>query len=360
MRIALAHEYFQQWGGAERVTEVLHQMWPDAPVYTLFVESRYRRALRGWDVRPSWLQRLPLAGGAHRLLLPLLPRAVDSLRVDAVDVLVSSSSAFIKGLSIPNGGRQVCYCHSPTRYLWDWSAQYVREEVPAALRGAARALLDPLREWDRRAAARVHRFVANSEAVRARIRRYYERDADVVYPPVDVASYRVRPEREDFYLVVARLIAYKHIDVAIRAFNELGLRLKIVGEGRDRRRLERIARDNVEFLGRQPEEQLRELLSVSRGLIFPAEDDCGIVCVESLASGRPVIALRRGGAPEIVEDGSTGVLFDSPTPASLIDAVRRAEATVFDANSLRAAAGRFDVSRFRERMRSIVDEEAGK
>ncbi|OLC55846.1 MAG: hypothetical protein AUH85_08340 [Chloroflexi bacterium 13_1_40CM_4_68_4] len=360
MRVALAHEYFSQWGGAERVTEVLHEMWPEAPLYTLFVESRYRRALRGWDVRPSWLQSLPLSRGAHRLLLPLLPRAVESLHVEPVDVLVSSSSSFIKGLSLPNGARQVCYCHSPTRYLWDWSANYVREEVPRVMRGLVRSMLDPLRQWDREAAARVHRFVANSETVRARIHRYYDRDADVVNPPVHVASYAVRPEREDFYLVVARLIAYKHVEVAVRAFNELGLRLKIVGEGRDRRRLERIARDNVEFLGRQPDDQLRELLSVSRGLIFPAEDDFGIVCVESLASGRPVIALGRGGAPEIIEEGRTGVLFDSPTPASLIEAVQRAESTGFDAKTLRASAQRFDIAHFKERMHAIVNDEAGK
>jgi glycosyltransferase involved in cell wall biosynthesis len=360
MRVALAHEYFSQWGGAERVTEVLHEMWPDSPVYTLFVDARYRRALRGWDVRTSWLQSLPLARGWHRALLPLLPRAVESLRVDPVDVLVSSSSAFIKGLALPPGARQVCYCHSPTRYLWDWSANYLAEEVPRALRVVARSLLDPLRSWDRAAATRVDRFVANSEAVRARIRRYYDRDAEVVHPPIDVASYAPRPEREDFYLIVSRLIAYKRVDVAVRAFNELGFRLKIVGEGRDRRRLERLAGENVEFLGRQPDEQLRELLAVSRGLIFPAEDDFGIVCVESFASGRPVIAFARGGAREIVDDGRTGILFDAQTPEALIEAVREAERSGFDPVVLRRSAERFDTSLFKQRMAAIVTEEAGR
>lgn len=360
MRLALAHEYFSQWGGAERVTETLHQMWPGAPVYTLFVEPRYRRSLRGWDVRTSWLQSLPLSGGLHRLLLPLLPRAVGSLRVEPVDVLVSSSSSFIKGVVAPDGARHVCYCHSPTRYLWDWSENYLREEVPLGLRGAVRSLLDPLRAWDIAAASRVHRFVANSEAVRGRIRRYYGRDADVVHPPVEVGAYELRPEREDFYLIVSRLIAYKNVDVAIRAFNELGLRLKILGEGRDRRRLERIARDNVEFLGRQPDHQLRELLAVSRGLIFPAEDDFGIVCVEALASGRPVLALARGGAAEIVEDGRTGILFASPTPEAVADAVRRAEHATFDPAELRRGAERFDSSIFRQRMEAIVNQEAAR
>src|SRR5919199_5198977 len=296
MQIALAHEYFTQWGGAERVTQVLHEMWPGAPVYTLFVGSRYARILRGWDVRTSWLQSLPLGGDWYRLLLPVLPRAVESIDVAPARVLISSSSAFIKGIRVPSGARHLCYCHSPTRYLWDWSANYVQEEVPAPLRGMVRSLLDPLRVWDRAAADRVDRFVANSDAVRARIRRYYERDADVVNPPIDVSAFRPREEREDFYLVVSRLIAYKHVDVAVRAFNTLGLRLKIVGEGRDRHRLERIADENVEFLGRQSDGAVRELLAVARGLVFPAEDDFGIVCVESLATARPVIALECGDA----------------------------------------------------------------
>ncbi len=359
MKVALAHEYFAAWGGAEQVTRVLHDAWPGAPVYTLFVEPRHRAALDGWEIRPSWLQRLPLGEGRHRLLLPLLPRAVESLRVEPVDVLVSSSSAFIKGLDVPEGTPHVCYCHSPTRYLWDWSAQYAREEVPLPLRPILALVLEDLRAWDRAAAQRVGRFVANSETVRERIRRYYGRDAEVLHPPIDVGSFTLGGrEREDFYLVVSRLVPYKNVDLAVRAFNALGTRLKIASDGRDRGRLERMARDNVEFLGRQPDAQLRELLALARGLVFPAEDDFGIVCVEALASGTPVIALARGGATEIVEDGVTGVLFDRPTPEALLDAVLRAESLSFHPAALRRAAMRFDLGRFRERMRAIVAEEA--
>ena len=358
-RVALAHEYFAAWGGAEQVTAVLHDEWPNAPVYTLFVEPRHRAALSGWEVRTSWLERLPLSGGRHRLLLPLLPRAVESLHVAPVDVLVSSSSAFIKGLKVPDGTRHLCYCHSPTRYLWDWSDQYVRDEVPLPLRPLFASVLADLREWDRAAAERVDRFVANSNTVRERIRRYYGRDAEVVHPPVDVASFTLGSrERDDFYLVVSRLVPYKNVDVAVRAFNALGTRLKIASEGRDRGRLERLARDNVEFLGRQPGDQLRELLAAARGLVFPAEDDFGIVGVEALASGTPVIALGRGGASEIVEDGVTGVLFDEPTTEQLVDAVRRAETLSLDPAALRRAAERFDARYFRARMRDLVTEEA--
>ncbi len=359
MKVALAHEYFAAWGGAEQVTRVLHDEWPDAPVYTLFAGRRQRAALDGWDLRASWLQRLPLGDGRHRLLLPLLPRAVESIRVEPVDVLVSSSSAFIKGLDVPDATRHVCYCHSPTRYLWDSSERYVREEVPPPLRPLLAPLLDNLRAWDRAAAQRVDRFVANSHTVRERIRRYYRREAEVVYPPVDVASFTLGGrDREDFYLVVSRLVPYKNVDVAVRAFNVLGTRLKVAGDGRDRSRLERIAKDHVEFLGRQPDAQLRELLAVARGLVFPAEDDFGIVCAEALASGTPVIALSRGGVTEIVEDGTSGALFDESSAEALVDAVRRAESLSFDPAALRRAAARFDAARFRERMRAIVAEEA--
>lgn len=358
MRVALAHEYFASWGGAERVTSELHALWPEAPVYVLFYERRHAWALDGWDLRASWLQRLPLGDGRHRLLLPLLPRAVESIAVAAADVLVSSSSAFIKGLRLPDGTRHVCYCHSPTRYLWDWSDRYVKEEGLAPLAPLLAPLLDRLRAWDLEAARRVHRFVANSRTVRERIRRYYGRDAEVVYPPVDVESFPLGDGREDFYLVVSRLVPYKDVDLAVRAFSALGLRLKIVGEGRDRRRLERVARDNVEFLGRQPDATVKELLAMARGLVFPAEDDFGMVCVEALACGTPVIALARGGATEIVDDGRTGMLFPEPTPELLAAAVRRAETTRFAPAELRAAARRFDVSVFRERMRAIVTAEA--
>jgi glycosyltransferase involved in cell wall biosynthesis len=361
MRVALAHEYFAAWGGAEQVTRALHEEWPAAPVYTLFAEPRHRRALAGWDVRTSWLQRLPLGGGRHRLLLPLLPRAVRSIAVDPVDVLVSSSSAFIKGLQLPDGTRHVCYCHSPTRYLWDWREQYLAEEVPLPLRPLVAAVLEELRGWDREAARRVDRFIANSRTVRERIRRYYETDADVVHPPIDVGAFTLGgSQREDFYLLVSRLVPYKNVDVAVRAFNILGTRLKIASEGRDRGRLERLARDNVEFLGRQPDASLRDLLAVARGFVFPAEDDFGMVMAEALASGTPVIALGRGGATEIVEDGLTGVLFDEPTPEALVAAVRRAETLSFDPAALRRSAERFDASIFRERMRAIVAEEASR
>ena len=358
MKVALAHEYFSVHGGAEAVVEVLHALWPGAPVYTFFHDRARYGPLPGWDIRASYLQRLAIGGGgSHRLLLPLYPGAATRLRVSAdTNVLLTSTSGFIKGLSLGERTAHVAYCHSPTRYLWDHSDEYVRDEVPFPLRPLARDVIRRLRPADLAFARRVDRWLANSHAVRDRIARYYGAPAEVVHPPVDVDSFVPAPRRGDFWLFVGRLVRYKHADVAIRAFNEIGMRLMIVGEGRERRSLERLARDNVTFAGRVSETTKRELLGAARGLVFPAEDDFGMVCAEALASGAPVVALRAGGAPEIVRGGVDGALVDEATPEAFADGVRRVEREAFDADALRESARRFDVSRFRDRITHVVAE----
>jgi glycosyltransferase involved in cell wall biosynthesis len=356
MRLALAHEYFAARGGAERVVDVLHEMWPDAPVYTFFHDRRRYGELAGWDVRPSYLQQFPIGGGVHRLLLPLYPSAARRLRVVDADVVLVSTSAFIKGLQLPEATVEVAYCHSPTRYLLDWREEYLREEVPAPLRGAVGELLTALRETDRAFATRVDRWIANSQVVADRIRRYYDRGSTVVHPPVDVDAFTPQRERGDFWVHVGRLSPYKRADIAVRAFATLGLRLVVVGEGRERGSLEAIARDNIAFAGRLDDPTLRQLLGAARGLIFPAEDDFGIVCVEALASGAPVVALDAGGATEIVRDGVDGALVAQPDPDAFTEAVLRVERQRWDVEELRRSARRFDVSRFRDRIRAIVQE----
>jgi glycosyltransferase involved in cell wall biosynthesis len=364
LKLALAHEYFAERGGAERVVDVLHAMWPNAPVYTFFHDRRRYGDLAGWDLRTSYLQQFPIGGGVHRVLLPLYPSAARRIRVaDNTDVALVSTSAFIKGLGLADRTVEVAYCHSPTRYLWDWKDQYLREEVPAPLRGAVGELLSRLRETDRAFASRVDRWIANSEVVAARIRRYYERESDVVHPPVDVDTFVPQRERGDFWVYVGRLSAYKRADIAVRAFARLGMRLIVVGEGRERGALERIARDesgdplgNIAFAGHLDDATLRQLLGAARGLIFPAEDDFGIVCVEALASGAPVVALAAGGAPEIVRDGIDGALVATADSDAFADAVLRVEQRTWNVEELRESARRFDVSRFRDRIRAIVEE----
>jgi len=356
MSQALAHEYFSAHGGAERVVEVFHRMYPDAPVYTFFHDQRAYGPLPGYDLRTSFLQSVPHGGGAHRLLLPLYPRAAAALRVrPGTELLLTSTSAFIKGLSLPDDTVHVAYCHSPTRYLWDWSEQYLSEEVPAPLRSAVRALLPGLRDADLRGASRVDHWIANSDVVRERIKRYYGRDSEVVHPPVDVDAFEARADREDFWIVVSRLSAYKRVDVAVKAFNEIGLRLIVVGEGRERGALEQLARDNITFTGRVDDATVKQLLGSARGLVFPAEDDFGIVCVEALASGAPVVALGRGGATEVVRDGVDGALVADPEPSLFAAAVRAVESAALDPRELRRSARRFDVSRFETRIRASLD-----
>ncbi len=359
MKIALAHEYFSARGGAEAVAHVFHEMWPDAPVYTFFHDRARYGPLDGWRIVTSSLQSFPIGGGRHRLLLPLYPSAARRLRVpDDVNVVLVSTSAFIKGLALGDDTAEVAYCHSPTRYLWDWSEEYLREEVPAVLHAPVRELLARLRETDLEMARRVDRWIANSSVVARRIREYYGRESEVVHPPVDVDAYDARADRGDHWLFIGRLSAYKRADLAVRAFARTGRRLIVVGEGRERESLEKDASQNVVFTGRVDERTKRELLATARGLVFTAEDDFGIVCVEALAAGAPVVALRAGGAPEIVRDGIDGVLFDAPDPALVEAAVQRAESTRWDPRALKQSARRFDLPRFQERIRELVNDAA--
>lgn len=356
MSVALAHEYFSAHGGAERVVEVFHRMYPDAPVYTFFHDRRAYGPLPGYDLRTSFLQSVPLGGGAHRALLPLYPRAAAGLHVArGTELLLTSTSAFIKCLAVPDETVHVAYCHSPTRYLWDWSEQYLAEEVPAPLQGMVRSLLPGLRDADLRGAKRVDHWIANSDVVRGRIKRYYGRDSEVIHPPVDVDTFTPAPQRGDFWVIVSRLSAYKRVDLAVKAFNEIGMRLIVVGDGRERRALEQLARDNVTFAGRVDDETVKQLFGSARGFIYPAEDDFGIVCVEALASGAPVVALGRGGATEIVRDGIDGALVAEPEVQQFVDAVHRVEQAALDPEDLRRSARRFDVSRFESRIRASID-----
>ncbi|MBI3521639.1 MAG: glycosyltransferase [Chloroflexi bacterium] len=363
MTIALAHEYFSAHGGAERVVEVFHELWPSAPVYTFFHDrARYGPLGADWVLRTSFLQQLPIGGGTHRLLLPLYPRAARRLRVPAdIDLVLTSTSAFIKGIGLAERTVHVAYCHSPTRYLWDWSERYLDEEVPLPLQPFVRQLLVGLREADLQAATRVDRWIANSNVVAERIRSIYRAPSEVVHPPVDVDGFRPAATRGDFWLFVGRLSRYKRADIAIKAFNEVGLRLIVVGEGRERGSLERLARDNVSFTGRVADATVRELLASARGLVFPAEDDFGIVCAEALASGAPVVALAKGGAPEIVGPAE-GALVAEAVPEAFADAVRAIESDGRDPQTLRRSARRFDVPRFRDRVKTIVEQarEAGR
>jgi len=358
-RVALAHDYLNQNGGAERVVEQLHALFPDAPVYTsIYDRAGMPDAYRDWEIHPSFMQHLPGVMRHHQPYLPLYPLAMAQFNLAAYPLIVSSSSAFGKGVRVPPGALHVCYCHAPMRFAWSYEAYAAREGFGRVVDVGLRPMLTALRRWDRATAARVDHFVANSRTVAVRIARIYGRDATVIYPPVETNRYAAPPgtpeEPEPFFFLVSRLVPYKRIDLAVRAANALGVRLEIASAGRDRAALEAIAGPSVRFLGYISDEEKREKYARCTATIFPAEDDFGIAQLEAQAAGRPVVALGRGGAVESVIDGVTGVLFPDQTIESLMDAMRRVQAQRWDRAAITAHAHRFDAAVFRQRMHAFL------
>lgn len=354
MNVAIVHDWLNQSGGAERVLMEIHRLFPSAPVYPIVYDAeRAPAVMRSWDIRPSFLQRVPFARRRHQPFLPLMPLAVEHFDLSGYDLVISTSSACAKGAIAQPGATHVCYCHTPFRYIWDHYHEYTKG---MRLRGAIAPMAHWLRVWDQMSAARVDHFVANSHWVASRIRSYYRREAEVIYPPVDVD--RIVPNgapAEDFYLVVSRFVTYKRIDLAIEAANRLGRRLVVVGDGPNRAKLEAMAGPTVEFLGWRSDDEVAGLYARCRAFIFPGWEDFGIAPVEAQAAGRPVIAFARGGAIETVSEDTTGVFFSEQTVDSLADAIERFERMEFDPAVCRSNAERFDASEFRRRFKAAVD-----
>lgn len=359
MKVALVHDWLNQMGGAEGVLEELVRIFPEAPVYTsMYWREKMPASYQAWDIRTTFLDRWPLVRRHHQLFLPFYPLAFESLDLRGYDVVITNKSGFCHGVITPPATLHICYCLTPTRYLWNTWEYLEREQVGRTGRAILTPFLQFLRLWDRLAADRVDRFVAISREVQHRIARVYRRPSDIIYPPVHIERFRPADGPHDYYFIASRLIPYKRIDLAVTAFNELGLPLVIAGDGRDRRRLEAMAKPNVRFLGRVSDEKLAELMAGCRAFIFPGLEDFGIAPVEALAAGRPVIAFAGGGALDTVMDGVTGVLFHAQTPEALVEAVRRMEAFgegYFDPQELRRQAERFSAERFREEFRSYVE-----
>ncbi len=355
MKVALVHDYFFQAGGAERVMEVLHQMFPEAPIYTTLVRRKTLwPRLRTADIRTSWLQPLADVGFPARALLPLYPSAIESLDLSEYDLVISNSSAFAKGVKVRHDAVHLCYCHTPMRFAWRQGAYMERERFGAVTRTALRPLLAYMRRWDSRTRHRAHVYLGNSSAVVRRIRDTYGIESDVMHPPVDVTRCRSAATRDDFYLVVSRLSPYKRIDLAVQAFNMLALPLVVVGGGPDAESLAKLAGPTVTLRGRLSDEEVTDLYSRARGFILPGEEDFGITTLEANASGAPVIAYAAGGALDTVIDGETGVHFADPTPRALADAVRRAETIAWNPDVLRAHAEQFSESAFMARMEGAI------
>jgi glycosyltransferase involved in cell wall biosynthesis len=356
VRVAFVHDYLTQLGGAERVLVQLHALYPDAPIYT----SVYDRAAMGheferYDVRTSWLQRIPGAPRRFRALLPLYPNAFEALDLRGFDLVISSTTSFAKGVRVPPGALHVSYVNTPTRFLW-YPQEYAFEIVPALARPALRAALPGLRRWDYSAAQRPHRIIANSHNVAARIMACYHRESDVVPCPVDVDKFAPSDDGvDDYYLVVARLLPYKRVALAIEACNALDAPLVVVGSGPDEGRLRALAGPSVRFAGTIDDAQRRTLLAHARAVIVPGVEDFGLVALEAAASGRPVIAFAGGGSLETVVEGETGVFFREPTSDALAAVLRAFVPEAFWRARLVEHAARFSPERFRDRMRDLID-----
>lgn len=364
MRVALVHDWLTGMRGGERCLEVFAEMFPDADLYTLVhVPGSVTPVIERRRVVTSFLQRLPDAGRRYRTFLPLFPAAIRAFDLSGYRLVLSSSHAVAKSVRVPPGARHVCYCFTPMRYVWDLYDDYFGPRAGRLTRVIMPPLAAALRRWDRRTAAGVHRFVAISRFVAERIRRCYGREADVIHPPVDVARFRLEETPGDFYLVVSALTPYKRIDIAVEAANRLRRRLVVVGTGPEEARLCAQAGPTVEFLGWRDDATVADLYAQCRALLFPAVEDFGITPLEAMASGRPVIALGRGGALEtVVRPGGpeppTGLFFDEQSAEALAAAIERFEADPgrFDPKALRRRAEGFDRPLFRERIERYLEE----
>lgn len=360
LRVAIVHDWLNQMGGAEQVLEALHQLYAEAPIYTsMYAPELMPEAYRSWKIHTSFMQRLPGVTRHHQAFLPLYPLAFESFDLSAYDLVISNSSAFCHGVLSRPDACHINYCLTPPRFLWNLPQYLERERVGRWARLFLPLLVHYLRLWDTQAAQRVDHFLGISQAVVARIGKYYRREATLLYPPVDTSRFQRCAEPEDYFLVVSRLIPYKRVDIAVQAFNSLGLPLLIVGDGRDRRALEAVARDNVRFLGRLPQDRVAELVARCRALIFPGEEDFGLVPLEAQAAGRPVIAYAAGGALETVIPGVSGELFSPQTPQALAEAIVHLDESSFDPQLLQRHAQRFDRSVFLSEFARFVEAKFG-
>jgi len=358
VRVALVHDWLTGMRGGERCLEVFCELFPDADLYTLLhVRGSVSPLIERRRIITSFIQRLPDAARRYRAYLPLFPAAIRAFDLRGYDLVLSSSHAVAKGVRVPRGALHVCYCFTPMRYVWDLYEDYFGARAGALTRLAMPPLAAALRRWDRRTAAGVHHFVGISRFIADRIRRCYGRDADVIYPPVDVSRFRIEDRPDDFYLVVSALAPYKRVDLAVAAATRLGRRLLVVGTGPEERRLRAAAGPTVEFLGWRDDAQVAALYARGRALLFPSVEDFGITPLEAMAAGRPVIALGQGGALEtVVPPGHaappTGLHFARQTVDDLVDAIHRFEsgAVRFDPKALRCHAATFDRPIFKERV----------
>jgi glycosyltransferase involved in cell wall biosynthesis len=357
MKIALVHDYLAQDGGAERVLKAFHELWPQAPIFVLFHDTKKITDFSTATITESFLKHVPGITNHFQWYLPLMPLATEKHNLDAFDVVLSSTSAFAKGVITAPHTIHISYCHTPARFLWSDTHHYI-DGLPynRLIKCILPRFISKMRLWDKMSADRVDDFIANSKTVQSRISKYYRRNSTVIHPPVDAQKLRTSPIVEDYFVAGGRLVPYKRIDLVVHTFNRLGWPLKIFGTGPELKRLQKIAKPNITFLGRINDEEKAELLSRASAFIHPQIEDFGITAVESMASGRPVIAFSEGGALETIIARETGLFFTKQNWESLLDTLLTFDKNQWDSTRIREHALQFDLVHFKNTInRHVTD-----
>lgn len=360
-KIAIVHEWFVDYSGSEKVVEQLLNVFPDAGLFALieFLPDHLKHFIKGKTVQTSFIQKLPFSKKKYRNYLALMPVAVEQLNVSDADIVITSSHAVSKGVLTTSNQLNICYCHSPMRYAWDLYHQYLKEAgLNKGIKGFfAKLILHYVRQWDLSTVNRVDYFIANSEYVAKRIKKIYNRDATVIYPPVNTNNFTLQVKKDDFFLTSSRLVSYKKIDVIVKAFaNRPADKLIVIGEGPDFAKLKKLATSNVSLLGYQKFEILKDYMQRAKAFIFAADEDFGITAVEAQACGTPVIAFKKGGSLETLIENKTGIFFTEQTAPSIQQALDKFEQMkeVFIASDIRLHAEKFSEERFRKQIETFV------
>lgn len=357
MKIALVHDWLNQLGGAEDVLEAFVALYPTAPLYTsLYDRQKMPPHWRQWDIRTAFIDRLPFARRKQQLYFPLYPLAFEQFDLRGYEVVLSNKSGFCHGVITGPETVHICYCLTPTRYVWRYHQYAEQENLGRLTRTILAPFLSTLRLYDRLAADRVDHFIAISDEVRRRIAKIYRRESVIIYPPVDTNRFQPSNRVDDYYLFVGRLVPYRRLDILIEAFNRMGRPLVIAGSGRDRERLEALAGPTIEFRGFVPDEDLPDLLARCRAFVWPGEEDFGIAPLNAMAAGRPVIAYAAGGALETVTPGENGVLFAEQSVAAIIEAVEAFDPSAVSVAAVRRHAEQFDTAVFKQRIQTFVEQ----
>ncbi|MBI2453455.1 glycosyltransferase [Candidatus Peregrinibacteria bacterium] len=357
LKIAIVCDWLTNFGGAERVIFSLHRLFPDAPIYTSLFNETSMKPFCDTKIYISSFQKLPFFKRYHQFFIHFMPHIFENFDLSAYDIVISSCHSCSKGIITKPRTLHICYCHSPTRYLWDHWQEYIHQyRLPKLVERCFMKSMHRLRIWDRFAADRVDAYVANSRFVADRIHKFYRKKSHVIHPPLEIERFSPSKNIGDFFLAAGRLVPYKRFDLLVEVFNNNGFKLKICGDGYQYGALKREAKDTIEFLGNVSDDTLKDLMSQCRAFLFPQCEDFGIAPLEAMASGRPVIAYRAGGALETVIDEKTGIFFDAQTPESFNDALQRFEKMSFDPKAIRRHAEGFSEKRFQKEFMSFIEE----